>query len=79
MFQFPFSEANRCEKKMTSDLSNSLLCHEEEQLRELVEEWHSYVSQANSFDEDLVSYYINETRHSKRAYIYRKVAQTLSA
>ncbi|KAG8176892.1 hypothetical protein JTE90_000477 [Oedothorax gibbosus] len=47
-------DANRCEKKMTSDLSNSVICHEEEQLRELVEEWHSYVSQANAFDEDLV-------------------------
>ncbi|GIY06754.1 bridging integrator 3-like protein, partial [Caerostris extrusa] len=38
-------EANRSEKKMTSDLSNSMLCQEEEKLRELVQEWHSYVSQ----------------------------------
>ncbi|KAF8788908.1 Bridging integrator 3 like protein [Argiope bruennichi] len=47
-------EANRTEKKMTSDLSNSMLCHEEEKLRELLEEWHSYISQVNAFDEDLV-------------------------
>ncbi|GIY78124.1 bridging integrator 3 [Caerostris darwini] len=47
-------EANRSEKKMTSDLSNSMLCQEEEKLRELVQEWHSYVSQVNTFDEDLV-------------------------
>lgn len=43
---------------MTSDLSNSLLCHEEDKLRELVEEWHSYVSEANSYDEDLVGFII---------------------
>ncbi|GBM84519.1 Bridging integrator 3 [Araneus ventricosus] len=47
-------EANRSEKKMTSDLSNSMLCQEEENLRELLEEWHSYISQVNAFDEDLV-------------------------
>ncbi|XP_071044128.1 bridging integrator 3 isoform X2 [Parasteatoda tepidariorum] len=47
-------DVNRSEKKMTSDLSNSLLCHDEAKLRELVEEWHSYVSKAGVFDEDLV-------------------------
>jgi len=47
-------DVNRSEKKMTSDLSNSLLCHDEKKLRELVEEWHSYVSQASVFDDDLV-------------------------
>ncbi|KFM72854.1 Bridging integrator 3-like protein, partial [Stegodyphus mimosarum] len=47
-------EASHSEKKMTSDLSNSLLCHDEEKLRSLVEEWHSFISQANAFDEDLV-------------------------
>lgn len=47
-------ESSRSEKKMTSDLSNSMLCQEEEKLRQLVEEWHSYVSQVNAFDEDLV-------------------------
>ncbi|XP_054709614.1 bridging integrator 3 homolog isoform X2 [Uloborus diversus] len=42
------------EKRMTSDLSNSLLCHEDEKTRSLVEEWHSFIAQANSFDEDLI-------------------------
>lgn len=47
-------EVTRCEKKMTTDLSNSLICQEEQQLREILEEWHSFVSEANPVDEDLV-------------------------
>ena len=33
---------NRYESKMTTDLSNSVLCQEEEQLRSVVEEWHTF-------------------------------------
>lgn len=43
-----------CEKKMTEDLSSSFLCQEEEKLRSLVEEWHTFVSQAVMYNDDLV-------------------------
>ena len=33
---------NQYESKMTTDLSNSVLCQEEEQLRSVVEEWHTF-------------------------------------
>lgn len=42
------------EKAMTEDLSGSLLCQEEEKLRSLIEEWHTFVSQSAASNEDLV-------------------------
>ncbi|XP_054165868.1 bridging integrator 3-like [Oppia nitens] len=33
---------NRFESIMTTDLSNSVLCQEEEQLRSVIEEWHTF-------------------------------------
>lgn len=39
---------------MTEDLSGSLLCQEEEKLRSLIEEWHTFVSHSAAYNEDLV-------------------------
>lgn len=45
----------KSEKKMTEDLSNSLLCQEEDRLRTLVEEWHSFACGLSKADEELVA------------------------
>ncbi|XP_013794788.1 bridging integrator 3-like [Limulus polyphemus] len=45
---------NRCEKKMTADLSNSSLCQQDEELRKLVEEWHSFNCGADEASQELV-------------------------
>lgn len=55
LYQILFSlELSISEKAMTEDLSGSLLCQEEEKLRSLIEEWHTFVSQSAASNEDLV-------------------------
>lgn len=55
LYQVLFSlELSISEKAMTEDLSGSLLCQEEEKLRSLIEEWHTFVSQSAASNEDLV-------------------------
>jgi len=46
---------NRYETKMTNDLSNSVLCQEEEQLRSVVEEWHTFTCETNQNGEDFAT------------------------
>lgn len=47
-------DVNRDEKKITTDLSSSLLCDQDDKFRSLIEEWHSYILKAAAYDDDLV-------------------------
>lgn len=48
------STVSRCEKKMITDLSNSLICQENDILRSLVEEWYTFTNEANNVDDNLL-------------------------
>ncbi|CAG2119736.1 unnamed protein product [Medioppia subpectinata] len=46
---------NRFESKMTTDLSNSVLCQEDSQLRQVVEEWHTFTIESIKNGEELAT------------------------
>ena len=58
---------NRFESKMTTDLSNSVLCQEEDQLRSVVEEWHTFtIESIKNGDEFATSIHKTITEPLKR-------------
>lgn len=58
---------NRFESRMTTDLSNSVLCQQEDQLRSVVEEWHTFtIESIKNGEEFATSIHLTITEPLKR-------------